>query len=75
MPAVGLLWPSEDNGDDGGARDVTLLMSGLVVAEMVLTSRFELSSRSSNVVTQVAAQEARNERDAESAVLTSTNTG
>ena len=54
---------------------MTLLMSGLVVAEMVLTSRFELSSRSSNVVTQVAAQEARNERDAESAVLTSNNTG
>ena len=57
---------------------MTLLMSGLVVAVMVLTSRFELSSRSSSVVsvvTQVAAQEARNERDAESAVLTSNNTG
>ena len=57
---------------------MTLLMSSLVVAVMALTSRFELSSRSSNVVsvvTQVAAQEARNERDAESAVLTSTNTG
>ena len=54
---------------------MTLLMSSLVVAVMVFTSRFKLSSRSSSFVTQVAAQEARNERDAESAVLTSNNTG